>query len=909
MIYKHRPPQRAVTLLISLFILLFSCGISFASHLNDSSQPAAVSPVVSSASEYDYPPYCTVTPDGQADGFSVELLQAALKAMGHDVSFEVGPWAQVKQLLVDGKVQVLPLVGRTPEREHDYDFTFPYLKMHGTIVVRKGENGIRGLADLKGEQIAVLKGDNAEEFLRRSNLGATIVTTTTFDEALRQLHNGEHDAVVVQKLVALQLIRKHDLTNLKTVGPPLEDFVQSFCFAVKKGDHRLLNLLNEGLSIAVADGTFKSLYKKWFGPIEALAFTKSRIVVGGDDNYPPYEFLDENGQPAGYNVDLTRAIAKQTGIEVDIQLGPWAEIRAELDSGVIDVLQGMSYSRERDAAFDFTPAHTILSHVIVVRQGTPPPRSMADLAGKSILVADGDLLHDIAVKMGYAKQLVLVKSQEEALEKLASGQYDSALVGKILALYSIEKYGWKNLRISEHSVFSSEYCYAVSDRNSVLLSRLAEGLAVVKATGEYHDIYSRWLGVYEKPIFGFYDFLKYSFFIIVPLIVVLIGSFFWSWSLKRKVKMATAQLQDERRRLESIIEGTRAGTWEWNIQTGESLLNSVWAEMIGYTLEEISPVSIASRKKYAHSDDLQKSRECLEAYFQNETDFYECEFRMKHKDGHWVWILSRGKVSSWTSDGKPLWMFGTHINITASKQAGEEREQLIAELQEKTAEQERFIYTISHDLKSPLITISGFLDLIERNFAAGDEIGFKSNLEVVSKASDRMGQLLSELLDLSRIGVIKNPVETVNLEVLIMTAIETVSGQINRAGVSIKVPENLPNVLVDAKTFLQVFENLISNAAKFSSAADGGGVINIGVRHEAGELVCDIQDNGIGIEPCYLDKVFGLFEKLDSLSKGTGVGLAIVKRVVEIHGGRIWVESKGVGHGSTFSFTLPEVSH
>lgn len=235
MIYKHRPPQRAVTLLISLFILLFSCGISFASHLNDSSQPAAVSPVVSSASEYDYPPYCTVTPDGQADGFSVELLQAALKAMGHDVSFEVGPWAQVKQLLVDGKVQVLPLVGRTPEREHDYDFTFPYLKMHGTIVVRKGENGIRGLADLKGEQIAVLKGDNAEEFLRRSNLGATIVTTTTFDEALRQLHNGEHDAVVVQKLVALQLIRKHDLTNLKTVGPPLEDFVQSFCFAVKKG--------------------------------------------------------------------------------------------------------------------------------------------------------------------------------------------------------------------------------------------------------------------------------------------------------------------------------------------------------------------------------------------------------------------------------------------------------------------------------------------------------------------------------------------------------------------------------------------------------------------------------------------------------------------------------------------------
>ena len=317
-----------LSLLLSLLLLLSGSGLSLAGDLLHSDSMTTVPLVVSSASEYDYPPYSIVTPDNQADGFSVELLRAALKAMGRDVSFEIGHWRDVKQMLVDGKVRVLPLVGRTPEREQNFDFTFPYLTMHGTIVVRDAESGIRSLADLKGKQVAVLSGDNAEEFLHRSNLDATIVTTGTYDDALQQLAVGQHDAVVVQKLVALQLINRLQLTNLKTVGPPLEDFVQSFCFAVNKGDQKLLALLNEGLAIVITEGSFLELRNKWFGPIEALEKRKSRIVIGGDANYPPYEFLDQNGQPAGYNVDLTRAIARQLGIEVDIQLRPWAEIRA-----------------------------------------------------------------------------------------------------------------------------------------------------------------------------------------------------------------------------------------------------------------------------------------------------------------------------------------------------------------------------------------------------------------------------------------------------------------------------------------------------------------------------------------------------------------------------------------------------
>lgn len=132
-------------------------------------------------------------------------------------------------------------------------------------------------------------------------------------------------------------------------------------------------------------------------------------------------------------------------------------------------------------------------------------------------------------------------------------------------------------------------------------------------------------------------------------------------------KEAETQLKKERERLDNIIKGTNAGTWEWNIQTGELTLNNRWAEIIGYTLEELMPSSIYSWKKHTHPDDYKKSCELIEKHFSGEIDYYECEIRMRHKKGHWVWVLNRGKVFSWTFDKKPLLMFGTHIDISKRK--------------------------------------------------------------------------------------------------------------------------------------------------------------------------------------------------------------------------------------------------
>jgi len=136
-------------------------------------------------------------------------------------------------------------------------------------------------------------------------------------------------------------------------------------------------------------------------------------------------------------------------------------------------------------------------------------------------------------------------------------------------------------------------------------------------------------------------------------------------------KQAETSLRDAAWRLQSIIEGTHVGTWEWNIQTGQTVYNDVWAQIIGYTLDELTPISVKTFETFVHPDDLRHSDELLRRHFAGELPYYDYDCRMKHKDGHWVWVHDCGRVMTRAEDGKPLMMFGTHTDITERKQAEE----------------------------------------------------------------------------------------------------------------------------------------------------------------------------------------------------------------------------------------------
>ncbi len=365
-------------------------------------------------------------------------------------------------------------------------------------------------------------------------------------------------------------------------------------------------------------------------------------------------------------------------------------------------------------------------------------------------------------------------------------------------------------------------------------------------------------------------------------------------------KKAEGALRESEERLRQITSSLREVIWLRDLQTRQVLyVNPAFEKLTGRSCE-----SVYQNKDtvidICHPDDREGIIKALDQRI--EGVFYDKEHRIIHMDGSVRWVSSRsfpvrneaGEVYRWASIME---------DITERKQAQMEREALIASLEAKNAELERFTYTVSHDLKTPLITIRGFVGYIEQDAQSGDMHRMRGDLQRIATAADRMQDLLNDLLELSRIGRLMNPPEDVPLGNLVRDAAKLMENRLQERNIEIKIQENLPVVFGDAERWSEVIQNLLDNAVKFMGEQTKP-VIEIGTAGEENGLpVCYVRDNGIGISPKYHERIFGLFNKLNPNVEGTGVGLAIVKRIVEVHGGRIWVESEE-GQGATFYFTF-----
>jgi signal transduction histidine kinase len=247
-----------------------------------------------------------------------------------------------------------------------------------------------------------------------------------------------------------------------------------------------------------------------------------------------------------------------------------------------------------------------------------------------------------------------------------------------------------------------------------------------------------------------------------------------------------------------------------------------------------------------------------------------------------------------------------YVDISDRKLMETEQARLIWELETKNAELERFTYTVSHDLKSPLITIRGFLGFLEKDVAINNVARLKADVQRIYEATEKMQRLLNDLLMLSRVGRVTNPPEKVSFVSIAKEAADLAGGQIRARGVAVKISREMPEVYVDRQRIVEVVQNLLDNAVKFMGNQPAPR-IEVGCRgSENGDPVLYVRDNGIGIEPQYHAQIFGLFNKLNPDTDGTGIGLALVKRIIEFHNGHIWVESQQ-SQGTTFYFTLPGV--
>jgi PAS domain S-box-containing protein len=357
-------------------------------------------------------------------------------------------------------------------------------------------------------------------------------------------------------------------------------------------------------------------------------------------------------------------------------------------------------------------------------------------------------------------------------------------------------------------------------------------------------------------------------------------------------KRANKALQESEARYRMLIEESPEGILIIDSEGYILLANPIACSLLGYEESELIG-------KFAMDlidpDDLSQHPVLVEELWTGE--IVRREHRLVRKDGRPVIVMGSTRHMP---DESFQYLFQ---DISKQKQAEAEREALIRELENKNAELERFTYTVSHDLKSPLVTIRGFLGYLERDVKMGDEARVRDDIRRIEKSTDQMNHLLMDLLELSRIGRLMNPPETVSFEAIVHEALELVQGRIRERDVKVNVHPNLPAVHGDRARLVEVLLNLIDNSVKFMGEQPSP-LIEIGFRNDQLPPVFFVRDNGMGIPPEFHERVFGLFNRLNQDIEGTGVGLTLVKRIVEVHGGRVWIESGEGRLGVTFCFTL-----
>ena len=391
------------------------------------------------------------------------------------------------------------------------------------------------------------------------------------------------------------------------------------------------------------------------------------------------------------------------------------------------------------------------------------------------------------------------------------------------------------------------------------------------------------------------------------------GKLVTAWGTIQNVteqRLAELEIQRKENLYRNAIEA--AGAVPYYLEYGSPSRYTFMGEGIevitGYTSQEMTPelynsfVEEASLIGEAAQYELE---EAVTRTKQGDIKYWATDNLIHTKTGSKQWITDSA-VQVKDTTGKIVGSIGIIQNITERKRVLAEREGLIQTLEARNAELERFAYTLSHEMKTPIVTIRGYLGSLQNDITTRKFERIDNDVLRITNATDRIQQLMNELIELFRVGRVSNPFEDVAFRDIALAAMQQVEDLAKKRGAEINLQKKMPILHGDRTQLTEVLKILLENAVKFMGSQSQP-QIEIGTRvGEANSTIFYVRDNGMGIESEYHEKIFGLFNKLDATSAGTGVGLTLVRRIIELHGGRIWVESEGLGKGSTFCFTLSE---
>lgn len=639
---------------------------------------------------------------------------------------------------------------------------------------------------------------------------------------------------------------------------------------------------------------------------------EKEIVYGADENFPPFHYADKNGQPAGYDIDLINAVARETGLHIRIVVGPWSKIRQQFEQGNIDIVS-MIYSQPRSTLFDFSTPYSVMTYALFVRDSDSRLHSLNDLHGRTVMAVTQDIVTETLLTRGI--HTIPVANAPSALRLLAQGHGDAVAVGKIVGLYFLHSQGIHNVHVVSDALAQPPYCFAVRrNRHDALLARLNEGLAVVQYNGAAEQIADKWLGPWERTT----QWRRFVWLIGGPLATLLVLALAWSWMLQRLVRERTASLQIElaerqraesrlreaNRTLEATLRASPVAIFGYDLDGKITIWNKTCEEMFGWTADEVLNQYIPC----APEERRDETRLHLQRTLNGET-FTQQELQRQRKDGTLL-DVSASFAPLRDDQGRIKGGLGVYVDHTQRKRL--EAQLLQAQKMESVG---RLAGGLAHDFNNLLSVILGYGELLAREIPAN--YPWHERVDEILDAGQRAAALTAQLLAFSRRQILQP--QTVNLNKLLEDTHKMLT-RVIRENIVLKLElENaVHNIKADSGQIVQVILNLAVNAR---DAMPAGGTLTLAASdvvftnayNEQGTVVpaghyvvLTVQDTGVGMSAETRARIFEPFFTTKPPEMGTGLGLATVHGIVNQSGGYISVTS-APGAGTTFKIYFPQL--
>ena len=629
-----------------------------------------------------------------------------------------------------------------------------------------------------------------------------------------------------------------------------------------------------------------------------------KIVIGGDFDYKPYTFLDEEGNARGFDVDLIIAIAEIMNFDIEFKFTAWDQALTNLKSGNVDVLLGILYTEERKHIYDFTIPHSEEYYGIFVRHDSFITE-LTDLSGRDIISLSGDASIERFIKpMGLYDNTTLINSLPLAIEILSQGKADVVLAPYSIGMETIRESNISNVKVSGPPLLPSLYRFAVKKGNHELLATLNEGIYHIKTSDQYKDLRDKWQ-FHSREETSLKQVLRYIGLISLPVLFIVILLVIWSWSLKKVVRIRTRKLLESEARFYQLTEQSRTITWEVDDKGLYTYVSHVAKKVLGYSPDELTGKMYffdLCRKK-----DYRDLKESLMHLFAKKSTFKNLEHKWKTKDGKSLWFSSNG-IPLFNKDGTLKGYRGINIDITGLKKV--EKNLLIAKEKAEQADRLKsaFLANMSHEIRTPMNGILGFADLLKNP-------GLKDNkqmkyIEIIEKSGERMLNIINNLIAISKVesGQMETSISDTNINDQLDFLYNFFHSEASKKGLELSFKAPIDNdmavIKTDAEKLYAILTNLIKNAIKFTEK----GTIRFGYLLKKDMLEFYVKDTGKGIpadkQSAVLDRFVQANGNDSDKYEGSGLGLAISKAYVEILGGRIWIESEA-GKGSNIFFTIP----